>query len=171
MTEGPDGEYVTYVRGRLTWLRKVAYLLCHDWHRADDLVQITITSLYLHWRKVRAADNIDGYVRRTLIHTFLSERRSRWASRVTLLAQPPEATSPASDDVTRIALRTALAAIAPRQRAVLVLRFYCDLSVEATADALGCSAGTVKSQSARGLVALRRVWQAPEPTSTTAREE
>jgi len=58
-----DADYVEYVQGRLTWLRRVAYLLCQDWHAADDLVQVTITRLFVHWARARRMDNLDGYVR------------------------------------------------------------------------------------------------------------
>ena len=156
-----DAEFTRFVGERTAWLRKVAFLLCQDWHRADDLVQTTITQAYVHWRRVRSADDQDAYVRRMLVNAFLAERRAGWLSRVSLTAQPPERPGHDPDATTGIALRAALAEIPPRQRAALVLRYFCDLTVEDTADALGCSIGTVKSQTARGLVALRKAWPAP----------
>jgi RNA polymerase sigma-70 factor (sigma-E family) len=151
-----DDEYTEYVSARLTSLRRVAYMLCQDWHRADDLAQATITQLYVHWGRARAADHIDAYARTILVREFLSERRSAWARRVSLNSQVPEAQASATDHDALLDLRAALAAVPPRQRATLVLRFSCDLNVEQTARVLGCSVGTVKSQTAKGLAALRR---------------
>jgi DNA-directed RNA polymerase specialized sigma24 family protein len=92
-----------------------------------------------------------------LVREFLSASRTVWASRVTLYAEPLGGAGPPDDDpVTRVVVRAALAEVPPRQRAALVLRYYCDLSVEETAEVLRCSPGTVKSQTARGLAALRR---------------
>ncbi|MEV0583655.1 SigE family RNA polymerase sigma factor [Nonomuraea sp. NPDC050310] len=168
-----DEEYTAYVRGRLSWLRRIAYPLCHDWHRADDLVQTTITRLYVKWRQARAADDLDAYVRVMLIRVFLAEQRGGWFSRVRLASgTPPDPALPRSPGASGVSdsgdrdlamdLTRALAAVPPRQRATLVLRFHCDLSVEQTAAALGCSAGTVKSQTARGLATLRSMLDAPQ---------
>ncbi|NUW43061.1 SigE family RNA polymerase sigma factor [Nonomuraea rhodomycinica] len=151
----PDDEYTAYVSGRLPWLRRVAYLLCQDWHRADDLVQSAITRLYVKWRRARAADDLDAYVRVILVRVFLAEQRGGWFSRVRVTDAPPAAPAPRQNHDLAMDLRRALAAVPPRQRATLVLRFHCDLSVEQTAHVLGCSTGTVKSQTARGLAALR----------------
>jgi RNA polymerase sigma-70 factor (sigma-E family) len=151
-----DREYVDYVTARLPWLRQVAYLLTHDWHRADDAVQTAITQLYKHWPRASRMENLDGYTRTILVRSFLSERR-RWGSRVQLIADPPDTPTRVADHAGRVAVRDALATMPPRQRATLVLRFYCDLSVEQVADVLRCSQGTVKSQTARGLDALRRM--------------
>lgn len=158
---GRDEEFTRYVTARMPWLRRVAYLLCQDWHRADDLVQAAITRLYVHWRRASAADNVDGYARTVLVRVFLAEQRSGWWQRVRLVERTPDAVAPPADPATDVDLRAALAALAPRQRAAVVLRFYCDMSVEQTAGVLGCSTGTVKSQTARGLDALRRAL-APE---------
>jgi RNA polymerase sigma-70 factor (sigma-E family) len=150
-----EQRYVEYVASRLAWLRKVAFLLCQDWHRADDLAQAAITRLYVHWRSAARAENLDAYARRVLVREFLSARRTVWGSRVDLRADPVEDARD-DDPLTRVVVRAALAQVPPRQRAALVLRYYCDLSVEETADLLRCSSGTVKSQTARGLAALRR---------------
>ena len=157
MKDDDEQQYIEYVSSRLPWLRKVAFLLCQDWHRADDLVQAAITRLYLHWRTAARAENLDGYLRRMLVREFLGARRTPWASRVVLDESPVgEVGVHDADPATRVAVRTALATVPARQRAALVLRYYCDLSVEETAELLGISPGTVKSQTARGLAALRR---------------
>ncbi|MFI6518533.1 SigE family RNA polymerase sigma factor [Spirillospora sp. NPDC050679] len=158
----PDDEYTAYVTARMAWLQRVAYLLCQDWHRADDLVQTAITRLYLNWRRASAAENIDGYARTVLVRVFLAEQRGAWWKRVRPFREMPETGAPDADHAAGLDLRAALAALPPRQRAVVVLRFYCDLSVEQTAAELNCSTGTVKSQSARGLEALRRALRPAE---------
>jgi RNA polymerase sigma-70 factor (sigma-E family) len=148
------------------WLRRLAYLLCQDWQRADDLVQATITRLYMHWGRASAVEHTDGYVRTILVREYLSERRSGWARRVSLTAEPPDTPSVPGDREGSLDLRAALAGLPLRQRATLVLRFYCDLNVDQAAQLLGCSPGTVKSQTAKGISALRRELQspgAPEP--------
>jgi RNA polymerase sigma-70 factor (sigma-E family) len=150
-----DEEFTQYVTARLGALRRLAFLLCQDWHRADDLVQAAITRLYVHWGRASALDHTDAYTRTILVREFLGERRAGWARRVSLLPEAPDRPGLPPDRDAALDVRAALAAIPPRQRATLVLRFYCDLSVEQTADQLGCSAGTVKSQTVKGLAALR----------------
>jgi RNA polymerase sigma-70 factor (sigma-E family) len=151
-----EAEFTDYVQARLPWLRRVAYLLCQDWQSADDLVQAGITRLYVNWGRARGAASIDAYARTVLVRTFLAERRSAWARRVTLSAACPDLPGAVTDHDSRLDVRAALAGLPPRQRATLVLRFYCDLPVEETAKELGCTTGTVKSQTAKGLSALRR---------------
>jgi hypothetical protein len=82
-----DDEYTEYISARMMSLRRTAFMLCQDWHRADDLVQAAITKLYLHWSRARAASHIDAYARTVLVHEFLGERRSAWARRVRLGGQ------------------------------------------------------------------------------------
>jgi len=165
-----DDEYTEYISARMMSLRRTAYLLCQDWHRADDLVQAAITKLYVHWGRARAADHIDAYARTVLVREFLGERRSAWARRVRLDGQLTRAsTGETSDHDALLDLRAALGAVPPRQRATLVLRFYCDLNVEQAAQVLGCSPGTVKSQTVKGLAALRRALD-PDPGPQSAGE-
>jgi RNA polymerase sigma-70 factor (sigma-E family) len=152
-------EYDTYVASRIPSLRRSAYLLCGDWDRGDDLVQKVLTQLYMVWSRASRIDNMDAYVRAMLVRRFLDDRRSGWARRVTLTdsSVTPEPTAAAEPDPTvRLDVRAALASLPPRQRAVAVLRYLHDMSVEQTADALGCTTGTVKSQTAKALAALRR---------------
>jgi RNA polymerase sigma-70 factor (sigma-E family) len=151
-----EAEFTEYVSVRLESLRRVAYLLCRDWNRADDLVQAAITKLYVHWGRARSMEHTDAYARVIVVREYLSEQRAGWARRVRLDAALPDRPAAAPDYDTVLDVRSALATLPPGQRATLVLRFYCDLNVDQTADALGCSAGTVKSQTAKGLDALRR---------------
>jgi DNA-directed RNA polymerase specialized sigma24 family protein len=100
-----ERRYVEFVAGRLGWLRKVAYLLCQDWHAADDLAQATITRLYVHWGRAVRADNLDGYARRVLVREFLGERRTAWATRVRLQTGPvAEVGATDADPETRMAV-------------------------------------------------------------------
>ena len=148
-------EFVEYVSGCLPRLHRAAYLLCGDADRADDIVQATLTTLYVQWKRASAADNLDGYVHRIMVRRFLDEKRLGW-SRVVLSAERPEQPAPVDGGFeTRDSVVAALRGLPRGQRAVLVLRFFYDLSVESTARILGCSTGNVKSQSARGLAALR----------------
>jgi RNA polymerase sigma-70 factor (sigma-E family) len=150
-----DDDFVQYVSARLRRLHHAAYLMCGEAHRADDLVQSTLVSLYTQWRHARTAANLDAYVHRILARRFIDEKRSAW-SRVLLPGQLPDAAEPDRDAyVERDAVVTALRTLPAGQRAVIVLRYYSDLSVEETARALGCSTGNVKSQCARGLATLR----------------
>jgi RNA polymerase sigma-70 factor (sigma-E family) len=150
-----DDEFTQYVAARLGALRRLAFLLCQDWHRADDLVQATITRLYVHWGRASVLDHTDAYTRTILVREFLGEQRSGWARRVSLHPDAPDRPGFPPDCDAMLDVRAALVALPARQRATLVLRFYCDLSVEQTAGLMGCSAGTVKSQTAKGLAALR----------------
>ncbi|MFD5468434.1 SigE family RNA polymerase sigma factor [Kitasatospora sp. NPDC127059] len=163
-----DAEFTEYVTSRGGWLRKVAYLLCGDWHRADDLVQETITKLYVHWSRASRTDNIDGYARRTLVNTFLAEQRTSWWRRTVRTELDPEALAASLDLDASLDLRRALAALPPRQRATVVLRYFCDLSIDQAAEALGCSTGNVKSQSSRALAALRSTLT-PHPVAAAER--
>jgi RNA polymerase sigma-70 factor (sigma-E family) len=152
-----EREYVEYVSARMVRLHRAAYLLCGDVHLAEDIVQSTALALYRKWATVRAADKPDAYVHRMLINEFLGEKRRPW-SRVLLSDRPPEPVAPPHAGVEEQDLvRTALGRLGRRQRAVLVLRFFCDLSVADTAVALDCSTGNVKSQTARGLATMRQL--------------
>src|SRR5262245_23930421 len=150
-----DDEYTEFVAARLQALRRIAHLLCADWHHADDLVQVTITRLYVRWHKVRAMDHPEAYARTILVREFLRQRQSGWSRMVSLPGDMPDWLGTGSDHDDAIDVNAALADLPPRQRATLVLRFYCDQSVDQVAQVLGCSAGTVKSQTSKGLSALR----------------
>ena len=145
-----------------TWmnhLRGVAYLTCGDWHLAEDAVSTAMARLYVRWTKI---DNPVSYVRRVVVNAAIDERRRPWNRERTYGDSMPDAPGPdvmaPTDD--RDHLRVALSRIPRRQRAVVVLRFYEGLSIEQVAQILGCSTGTVKSQAARGLTALRAVLDA-----------
>ncbi|WP_350275584.1 SigE family RNA polymerase sigma factor [Kribbella sp. HUAS MG21] len=151
-----DAAFEAYFAARSDAMRATAYLLCGDWHRAEDLVQQTFTKLYLAWRRIKRHDALDNYTRQTLVRTFLSDRRRGWFRYESVGSEQTErATAPAGLADDRLMLLDALAKVPPRQRAVLVLRYWEDVSVEQTAALLECSAGNVKSQASRGLATLR----------------
>jgi RNA polymerase sigma-70 factor (sigma-E family) len=150
-----DEAFAEYFIARSDTMRATAYLLCGDWHRAEDLVQVAFTKLYLAWNRVTRHETLDGYVRQTLVRTFLDERRLGWWRRVRVTGTLPEPDPVSHHTEDRLDLLAALATVPRRQRAVLILRYWEDLSVEETATLLQCSEGTVKSQAARGLAALR----------------
>lgn len=156
MTAGRDAEFTEFVESSVPALRRLAYMLCHDWHSADDLVQATVTRLYVRWARATTAANLEAYVRTMLFREFLHERRTSWSRRVDVTDDLPPAAARTRDHDTALDLQAAIRGLPPRQRAVLVLRFHCDLSVEQSAALLGCSQGNVKSQTARALAALRR---------------
>jgi len=151
-----ENAYREYVTARMEVMRRTAYLLCRDWHTADDLVSITISKLYRHWSRVGGTQSLDAYVRKALLRTWLDEKRRPWHRREQVVEELPELPSAAEFAVvSRAQLLDLLDGLPPRRRAAVVLRLYLDLSVEETAEILGCSVGTVKSQTARGLDTLR----------------
>ena len=150
-----DTAFAEYFAARSAAMRATAYLLCGDWHRAEDLVQVAFTKLYLHWNQVHRHDALDPYVRQVLVRTFIDDgRRARWRHERPQ-DTPIDHAAPQHPAEDRVVLMRALTEVPPRQRAVLVLRYWEDMSVDETARALRCSAGTVKSQAARGLDTLR----------------
>jgi RNA polymerase sigma-70 factor (sigma-E family) len=153
-----DEEFGEFMRDRASQLHQSAYLLCGDWHHAHDLVQDTLVKAYQHWRRVRQADSPDAYVRRIL----LNEARGRWRrrERAVPVSRFPEGREPVAPDATdeiarRAELLQALLALPLRQRATVILRYVEGMSERETAAVLGCSEGTVKSQSARAVATLR----------------
>jgi RNA polymerase sigma-70 factor (sigma-E family) len=152
-----EQDFDAYFRARRDAVRRTAYLLCGDWHRADDHAQAAFVALHRHWRRIRDKGALDAWMRRTLVRSVVDESRRPWR-RERFTADPDDSRSvPGAADAvaTRHVLVDGLRSVPPRQRAVLVLRFLEGLDVPATASALGCSEGTVKSQTADGLAALR----------------
>ena len=152
-----EAEFRQYITDRSYALRRTAYLMCGNWHQAEDLVQTAFLKLYRSWRKVQRLDNRDAYVRQVLVRALIDERRRGWLRERPFGTFPDDiaAVEPEIGPEVRDEMLAALAQVPARQRATLVLRFWEDQSVEQTAQALGCAVGTVKSQTARGLAALR----------------
>ena len=153
-----EDELKQYVEGRYLALRRTAFLLCGDWHRAEDLVQGTLIKLVVAARR-QHIDSLDAYARKVLLHLFLEENRRLWRRRERSWAEPVDLVGVVEDNDTRMSVLAALGGLPPRQRAAVVLRYWEDRSVEETAAALGVAPGTVKSQCAKALAALRIVLQ------------
>jgi len=141
-------------------LTRLAYLLCGDRHLAHDLVQTCLIRLYQAWPRLRDHDAADAYARKVLLRCWLNERRRPWRRAESRDGRVPDTEAPerdaAGDVHLKEVMRRALATLPPRQRAAVVLRYWAQHSVTETAAILRCSEGTVKSQSARGLAALRQ---------------
>ncbi|MFC0436191.1 SigE family RNA polymerase sigma factor [Kutzneria buriramensis] len=152
-----DEAYRDFVRSRAAPLHRTAYLLCGDWHLADDLVQEALAKAFRHWRKVRRADNPDAYVKRILVNEANRHWQRRAAPPTDIVAAEASAPDPATRLVERDELLHALLSLPVRQRATVVLRYLEGLSERETAAVLKCSEGTVKSQASRALAALRTV--------------
>ena len=151
-----EADFERYFRARRDAIRRTAYLMCGDWHRADDHTQAAFVALHRHWRRVRDKGALDAWMRRTLMRTVVDESRRPWRrERFTDDVVAIDRVVADPDVTTRHVLVDGLRAVPPRQRAVLVLRYLDGLDVAATAAALGCSEGTVKSQTSHGLAALR----------------
>jgi RNA polymerase sigma-70 factor (sigma-E family) len=156
-----DEEFDGFMRGRWPAMVRLAYALTGDVGHAEDVAQAAFARAYASWGRVRGAGNPDAYVRRIVInehrsrlrkHRVREELRGDLVDTIGVLQPGPEDSS---------ALLDALNGLAPRQRAVVVLRYWLDLSEAETAAALNCSVGTVKSQASRALATLRktaRVW-------------
>jgi len=158
---GPDDEFRTFVESRAAALHRSAYLLCGDWHLAQDLVQEALAKAYRHWGRIVRADSPEAYVRRMVVNE--ANRHWRRHSHRESLADtrhdrpvPDGVTPDASDDIVRQAgIFQALLALPARQRATVVLRYLDGLTERETAAALNCSEGTVKSQTSRALATLK----------------
>ncbi len=152
----PDG-FREFVETRSRELLRSAWLLTGDWHAAEDLVQTALVKTWPHWNRIVRRDRPEVYVRRVMLTTYLSWRRLRSAGEIPVgdIAEPTA--SPGHDADLRQVLIQALRQLPPRQRAVVVLRFFDDLSELETAATLGCSVGTVKTHASRAMAHLRGV--------------
>ena len=158
MTAEPDDEFREFMRGRWPAMVRLAYGLTGDAGHAEDVAQTAFTRAYASWGRVRRTGDPDAYVRRIVIN----ENRRRFRKRRVaedLSGEPPEPRHPEvgrPGPEERSALLDALRVLGPRQRAVVVLRYWLDMSEAETAAALNCSTGTVKSQASRALATLRK---------------
>ncbi|MFJ4670566.1 SigE family RNA polymerase sigma factor [Kitasatospora purpeofusca] len=142
------------------WRRLVrtAYLLTGDYHEAEDVVQATLAKVFRSWPRISRLDEPDAYVHRALVNNNLSRHRRRRVRQLLVPVLPERAHSAGAghrDVEERSVLLQALAELPPRQRAVVVLRYWEDMGEQQVAEVLGCSAGNVKSQASRGLAKLR----------------
>jgi RNA polymerase sigma-70 factor (sigma-E family) len=165
-----DAEFAALFAGRAVALRRTAYLLCGDWQQAEDLTQTAFAKLYAAWPRLRDQGAAEAYLRRIVARAHVDETRRPWRRERPYGDLPDTAArADATDD--RVVLLAALARVPRRQRACLVLRYFADCSVEDTAAALGCSEGTVKSNTSRGLDALRAALGGVRPDLSTLVKE
>lgn len=165
MRRRDDGSFEEFVLARGSALLRTAYLVCGSRHDAEDLLQAALEKAYRHWSRIEADHSPEPYVRRILVNAAIGRTRRRKVLREVRMAAPPEeSTASATDAVDlrdallgelRDALLGELRRLPARQRAVLVLRYWEDLSEAETATVLGCGPGTVKSQASRALAKLR----------------
>ena len=152
-----DEGYVEFVEARQATLRRIAYAVCRDDARAEDVLQEALVKLYLAWSRVLGTGREDAYARRIIVNADLDQRRRPWHRRrsavpIELLDEPARAGASTED---RMQLLTEVRALPPMQRRTVVLRYWLGMSVEETAAELSISTGTVKSHASRGLAALR----------------
>ncbi len=152
-----DDEFATFVSASQAGLRRTAFLMCGDWELASDFVQEALVKVYRRWPKLRREGALTAYAKRAVVSAVIDAKRLRSSREVPMVevVLSTVAASAGPDPGDRDLMVRCLAAIPPRQRACVVLRYYDDLAVAEVAAALGCSEGTVKSQTARGLTALK----------------
>ena len=156
-----DEDFTAFVAARSPALYRSAWLLTTSAPAAEDLVQSALAKAYVHWRKVQAADDPVAYVHGIVLKTFLSNRRRRSSGEIPVDAAPDRPSSD-RDPTERLALMAALRTLPPLDRAVVVLRYWEDRSVDETAHALHLSPAAVKNRSLRALARLRLAMTAPE---------
>ncbi|MEY9927940.1 RNA polymerase sigma-70 factor (sigma-E family) [Catenulispora sp. GP43] len=151
-----EEDFRQFAASRQKQLLRGAYLLCGDWHSAEDLVQTAFGLMYRSWRRIKRVEHPDAYAKQVLYRCHLSAKRKKRFATVSIesVSEPPAPGDGYGDGTTAVLLE-ALADLPDRARAVVVLRFWEDYSVAQTAEALGVSQGTVKSQSSRALTLLR----------------
>jgi RNA polymerase sigma-70 factor (sigma-E family) len=153
-------QFNEYFAARRESVRRTAYLMCGDWDWADDLAQLAFLRLASAWHRVREPEALDAFLRTCLVRAYLTEARRAWRSRERVFSQLPDVAGlddDAENAIRRLVFAEALLRVPPRQRVTLICRYYQGLDVAETAAVMSCSEGTVKSQTARGLAALREV--------------
>ncbi|WP_305789678.1 SigE family RNA polymerase sigma factor [Symbioplanes lichenis] len=150
-----DEEFTAFVESTATRLRRSAYLMCRDWHLAQDLTQQTYTKMYATWNRIRTSPNLESYSRRVLMNLVFDQARSRKSTELVVADPPDHSAGPPPSPELRLALVDALAHLPLDDRAVLVLRHAEDHSVDTVATILGLSVSAVKMRNARALAKLR----------------
>ncbi len=154
-----------FVRTQRSGLRAYAALVCGDWHLAEDIVQVALTRVYQKWNRIRSGAPV-AYARRAITTIVIDHSRKPSVTREVRVADVPDALAMAPEASLDPQLVAVLRELPPRMRAVVVLRYVEDLSVEQVAATLGCRPGTVKSQAARGLAKLSAALTPPVARST-----
>ena len=149
--------YTEFVAARQAHLRRIAYALCGDWHKADDLLQTALTKLYVAWPRIRHEGGEEAYVRQIMVRANIDDSRRPWRRERSSADLPDRPGDQPTAVEERSALFDALQSLPEQQRKVVVLRHWLGLSVRETATELGINEGTVKSHSSRGLKTLEAV--------------
>jgi len=153
-------EFTVFARGVWLELRRRAFTLCGDWHEAEDLAQTALIKLYDRWEELERREELAGYVNTVMVRAFISERRTgRWKHERLVNRLPERQVAP--DIEARFGDRqlilAALDRLGPRQRAVVVLRYWFDMAPDEVAAQLDCTSATIRSQTSRALLRLRRM--------------
>ncbi len=152
-SDGDQAEFTAYATQAVPRLRATAFLMCRDWHLADDLTQNALTKLFLAWSKVSKAEDVDAYARKVLLRSYLDHHRRRATTEVVTSTFDGAAAGESPD--LRMTLVDALRLLKPQDRAVVVLRYWEDYSVEQVAAMLDLREATVRARSMRALGKLR----------------
>ena len=157
-TSDKDADFADYMAARQPGLLRTAYLLTGDRHTAEDLVQTSFAKLYLSWERVQNRESVDAYLRRILVNENNSLWRRAWKRREVSTDEVPDrvAGTDRHDHGESAALWRFVQGLPKKQRAVIVLRYYEELSEAETAEVLGVAVGTVKSQASRALASMRK---------------
>lgn len=158
MSSAHDEEFTAFAATAIADLRRSAYLMCGDWHHAEDAAQEALIRVYRSWRRIERREGLLAYARRTTIRILIDDsRRPRRRERPVEIDDHHVAGTASHETgvVEGDAMVRALSELTPRRRACVVLRYYHQMSVAETAEAMGCSEGTVKSQTSDALRALR----------------
>ncbi|HET6357068.1 SigE family RNA polymerase sigma factor [Streptomyces sp.] len=158
LDEAHEERFARYVVGARPALRRKAFVLVGDWFAADDLVQQTLITVYRNWERLERHDALSAYTRTVMVRIFVDERRRHRWTRELLQGSLPEP-EPATEEMTRVGdrmiLLKALSTLSARQRSLVYLRYWEDLSIEEVARIMDCSAATVRSSTSRALRILR----------------
>jgi RNA polymerase sigma-70 factor (sigma-E family) len=158
MRRRDEADFTEFASYAVRRLRRTAYLMCGDWHRAEDAAQDALVRVYRRWDKLNRHNGLNTYAHKAVVSAVLDQAKRPWRREHAteyLTDQPGKDTTVTVDE--RMLVVSALAQLAPHQRACVVLRYYADLSIDDTAAVLGVGTGTVKSQSSRGLDRLREL--------------
>jgi RNA polymerase sigma-70 factor (sigma-E family) len=153
-----DQEFTEFVAAATPRLRRTAYLMCRDWHLAQDLTQLTLAKMYASWARIQRTANVEAYSRRVLMNAIFDQRKRRSGAEL-VVADLPDRPGPGGESTAElhVTLMHALATLPVRDQAIVVLRHYEDHSVDTVAEILGVSASVVKMQTMRALGRLREM--------------
>lgn len=162
--QNSDDGFSQYVKQVRPELRRRAFLLCGDWFEADDLTQKTLVKVFSQWPQLDNRRQLSGFTRTVMVRTYISDRRAARWSREVLTEHNPEPEPVDRDHFDHWPLLSALDRLGHRQRTTIVLRYWEQLTVRETADALGCAPATVRSQTSRALATLRSLLRCDSPS-------